>query len=74
LHLRTIARWVRAWVHPTHVGIPNASDAIDEGEVVDPDYADRLETLGIGIARYAYVDRLPELREDAVAAEPAADD
>ncbi|MFB6296838.1 MAG: NADPH-dependent FMN reductase [Halobacteriales archaeon] len=75
LHLRTIARWVRAWVLPTHVGIPNASDAIEGGEVVDPDYADRLETLGVEIARYAYVGRLPELlAEDETRAEPAADD
>jgi NAD(P)H-dependent FMN reductase len=75
LHLRTIARWVRAWVHPTHVGIPNASDAIGDGEVVDSDYADRLESLGIEIARYAHIGRLPELLEgETVEAEGVADD
>jgi hypothetical protein len=63
LHLRTVARWVRAWVHPTHVGIPSASDAIDDGEVVDEDYADRLTTLGVEMTDYAGIGRLPELLE-----------
>lgn len=61
LHLRTTARWLRAWVHPTHVGIPNAGDVIQGGEVVDEDYADRLETLGAELTRYAWIDRLPAL-------------
>lgn len=61
LHLRTTARWIRAWVHPTHVGIPNASDAIRDGEVVDDAVAERLETLGMELTRYAWVPRLPEL-------------
>jgi NAD(P)H-dependent FMN reductase len=63
LHLRTAARWVRAWVHPTHVGIPNASDVIQGGEVVDEDYADRLEALGAEMTRYAGIGRLPNLVE-----------
>jgi NAD(P)H-dependent FMN reductase len=63
LHLRTIARWVRAWVHPTHVGIPDAGDAIAGGEVVDEDYADRLATLGVEMVDYAGIGRLPELLE-----------
>jgi NAD(P)H-dependent FMN reductase len=61
LHLRTTARWLRAWVHPTHVGIPNAGDVIQGGEVVDEDHADRLETLGAELTRYAWIDRLPAL-------------
>jgi len=65
LHLRTAVRWVRGWVHPTHVGIPDASDAIEDGEVVDEDYADRLETLGAEMTRYAGIGRLPELLEAA---------
>lgn len=64
LHLRTVARWLRAWTHPTQVAIPNASDAIQEGEVVDEDYADRLETLGVEMAEYAGIGRLPDLLED----------
>ncbi|PSQ16278.1 FMN reductase [Halobacteriales archaeon QS_8_69_26] len=67
LHLRTAARWVRAWVHPTHVGIPDASDHVDPGEGVDDEYADRLEDLGADVARYAAIGRLPELREQAEA-------
>jgi NAD(P)H-dependent FMN reductase len=61
LHLRTTARWLRAWVHPTHVGIPDAGDVVQGGEVVDEDYADRLETLGAEVTRYAAIGRLPEL-------------
>jgi len=65
LHLRTVARWLRAWAHPTHVGIPDASDVIEGGEVADDDYADRLETLGVEMVRYGAIGRLPELIEDA---------
>ena len=64
LHLRTVARWVRAWVHPTHVGIPNAGDVVEDGVVVDDDYADRLGTLGREMAQYAAVGRLPELLDE----------
>ena len=75
LHLRTTARWVRAWVHPTHVGIPRAGDVIEDGEVVDPDYADRLETLGEEMTRYAAIGRLPDLVDAAARApEPAPGD
>jgi NAD(P)H-dependent FMN reductase len=75
LHLRTVARWVRAWVHPTHVGIPNASDVIDGDEVVDPEYADRLETLGAEMVRYAAIGRLPDLVDaEAPAPEPSSGD
>ena len=61
LHLRTAVRWVRGWVHPTHVGIPDASDAIQNGAVVDEGVAERLETLGEAMVDYAAVGRLPEL-------------
>jgi len=61
LHLRTAVRWVRGWVHPTHVGIPDAGDAIQTGAVVDESVADRLETLGEAMVDYAAIGRLPEL-------------
>jgi NAD(P)H-dependent FMN reductase len=67
LHLRTAARWVRAWVHPTHVGIPDASEAVADGRVVDESVADRLETLGEELVDYAAVGRLPELTERVLA-------
>jgi NAD(P)H-dependent FMN reductase len=67
LHLRTAARWVRAWVHPTHVGVPDASDAIEGEEVVDESVADRLETLGEEMVDYAAIGRLPELTERVLA-------
>ncbi len=61
LHLRTAVRWVQGWVHPTHVGIPDASDAIQDGAVVDDGVADRLETLGEAMVDYAAIGRLPDL-------------
>jgi len=76
LHLRTAARWLRAWVHPTHVGIPDAGAVIEDGEVVDEEYADRLETLGAEVTRYAAIGRLPDLvaatsgEEEAIGAVP----
>jgi NAD(P)H-dependent FMN reductase len=69
LHLRTIARWLRAWAHPTHVGIPDASEVIEGDEIVDDDYADRLETLGVEMVRYGAIGRLPALIEAAEAGE-----
>ncbi len=48
----------------THVGIPNASDAVADGAVVDEDVADRLDTLGEELVDYAAIGRLPELREE----------
>ncbi len=63
LHLRTAVRWVRGWVLPTHVGIPDASDAIQNGAVVDENIANRLETLGEEMVAYAAVGQLPELVE-----------
>jgi len=61
LHLRTIARWLRAWTHPTHVGTPDASDAVADGEIADEGDADRLETLGAEMVRYGAIGRLPAL-------------
>jgi NAD(P)H-dependent FMN reductase len=63
LHLRTVARWVRAWVHPIHVGIPDAGDVVRDGEVVDDDCAERLATLGVEMVDYAGIGRLPDLVE-----------
>jgi len=72
LHLRTIARWLRAWAHPTHVGIPDAGEVIEGDEVVDEDYADRLETLGVEMVRYGAIGRLPDLLGRVEADEPEA--
>ncbi len=76
LHLCTIARWVNAWVHPSHVGIPNASAVVDGDDIVDPDYADRLEDFGVEMATYAAIGRLPELleHEQGITADCVADD
>ena len=63
LHLRTIARWVDAWVHPNHVAIPDAADVVDGEDVVDEEYADRLEELGVDMVRFGAIGRLPELLE-----------
>ena len=62
-HLRNVARHINAWVLPTEVAIPNASDAIVDGEIVDPDVKDRLHRLGRDIVIYSNIARLPELLE-----------
>jgi len=46
LHLHIVCCWLRAHSLPYQVGVPDVSDAIRGGEVVDPDAARRIETLG----------------------------
>ncbi|MFP4590880.1 MAG: NADPH-dependent FMN reductase [Halobacteriales archaeon] len=60
-HLRNVCRHLNAWVVPTEVAIPNASEVIVDGEVVDPSYEDRVRELGRDVTRYAHVECLPEL-------------
>lgn len=62
-HLRNVARHINAWVLPTEVAIPNASDAISDGEVHDPEVKERLHRLGRDIVLYSNIARLPELLE-----------
>lgn len=52
-HMRSTVRGVHGWVVPRQVGIRNASAKIEDGSVVDPDIADRLEDLAHQVTRHA---------------------
>ncbi|NHN60413.1 MULTISPECIES: NADPH-dependent FMN reductase [Halorussus] len=54
-HMRVTARGVHAWVLPHQVGIRNARDKIEDGEIIDEDIADRVETLGQQAVEYAFI-------------------
>jgi len=54
-HLRVIARSVHAWVLPHQVGIPKASSAFAEGELVDEALRARVERLGEEAVAYANI-------------------
>ncbi|MFC7044210.1 NADPH-dependent FMN reductase [Halobacteriaceae archaeon GCM10025711] len=58
-HLRVVARSVHAWVLPTQVGVPNVSDAVEDGAIVDDDVARRVATLGEETVRYARIEPRP---------------
>ena len=70
-HLRAVARELDAWVVPEEVAIPNASAAFADGQLVDDDLADRVETLGTKLVDYAGVEAYPE--NTVACAVPGAD-
>jgi len=53
LHLHTVCCWLRAHSLPYQVAVPNVSDAIRGGEIVDPEVASRAETLGEALTEHA---------------------
>ncbi len=55
-HMRITARGVHAWVLPHQVGIRNARDKIEGGEIRDDDIADRVRKLGEQAVEYAFID------------------
>lgn len=59
-HLRSVARALDAWVLPHQVAIPNAHAAFEEGELVDNDLVERIQTLGERLVDYAGVESYPE--------------
>lgn len=73
-HLREVCRALGAWVFPDQVSVPNASDRIEDGAVVDGGIASRLERLGEELVRYAGVDEYPELVEEPERAPPVVTD
>jgi hypothetical protein len=66
-----VARELDAWVVPEEVAIPNASAAFADGQLVDDDLADRVETLGTKLVDYAGVEAYPE--NTVACAVPGAD-
>lgn len=52
--LRTVGASLRAWVVPTSVSIPHASDAFDEmGNLHDPELGIRVKLVGREVTRFA---------------------
>lgn len=54
-HLRTVFRWVHAWVLPTQVLARHADYVEATGEITNPKVRARLEALGREVAHYARV-------------------
>ncbi|RKU07675.1 NADPH-dependent FMN reductase [Candidatus Poribacteria bacterium] len=52
--LRTVGATLRAWVIPTDVSIPNASEAFDEnGNLLDPELVERTKAVGQQVTQLA---------------------
>lgn len=52
-HLRQVSRWVGAWVMPSQVSVPRASDAFDaQGAAIRAGLDDELRKLGAEMVRY----------------------
>jgi len=62
-HLRSVARAVNAWVVPHQVAIPRARNAFDDGELLDGDVAERVDTLGRRMVEYATIEPDPRTIE-----------
>jgi NAD(P)H-dependent FMN reductase len=52
-HLREVGRYLRATVLSHQVAIPQAYEAVSDGDLVDDDLAERTADLGRQVARYA---------------------
>ncbi|WP_132058148.1 NADPH-dependent FMN reductase [Halorussus amylolyticus] len=65
-HMRVTARGVHAWVLPHQVGIRNARDKIEDGEIVDEGIKDRVRKLGEQMVEYAFIEpRISSERAEA---------
>lgn len=58
-HLRSVCRALDAWVLPHQSAVPNASNAFEDGVLVDEDLRNRIETLGHRAVRYAGIEPEP---------------
>lgn len=70
-HLRSVVRYVGAWVLPLEVALPNSSSTVGTEAVRDPELAERTRRLGREVVRHADVNRLPEITRPSAA---SADD
>ncbi|MWV41745.1 hypothetical protein [Natrialba sp. INN-245] len=66
-HSRSVSRALNAWTVPHQVGIPNSHAAFEDGEIVEDDVTERVDTLGETVLEYAGVEEYPELRSAAPA-------
>ena len=58
-HLRSVCRALNAWVLPYQAVVPNSRSAIEDGEFVSDDLADRVSTLGERAVQYAAIEPDP---------------
>ncbi len=59
-HLRSVCRALDAWVLPYQAVVPQAYQAIQDGEMVDEELAERARTLGRRVVQYAEIEPDPE--------------
>ena len=64
-HLRSVCRALNAWVLPHQAAIPQARTQFDDGEFVDENIAERVETLGQRAVEYASIEPDPYTVESA---------
>ena len=62
-HLRSVARALNAWVLPHQVAVPRARNAFVDGEPVEEDLAERIDTLGRRLVEYANIEPDPRTAE-----------
>lgn len=62
-HLRSVGRAVNAWVVPHQVAIPRVRTVFANGEIVDEDVAERVDTLGRRMVEYANIEPDPRTLE-----------
>ncbi|MEF8881502.1 MAG: NADPH-dependent FMN reductase [Halapricum sp.] len=58
-HLRSVCRALDCWVIPHQAALPRAGEAINDGEVTDPDLEERVATLGAEAVKYANIEPDP---------------
>ncbi|WP_276259866.1 NADPH-dependent FMN reductase [Haloglomus litoreum] len=59
-HLQSVSRELKAWVLPTRVAIPSVHEKFEDGRLTDERLAERIDTLGADLVRYAGVESYPE--------------
>ena len=58
-HLRSVGRSLDCWVIPHQAAVPRASNAFQDGEIVDETIRERVETLGREAVQYANIEPDP---------------
>jgi len=62
-HLRSVGRALNAWVVPHQVAIPRAKNSFEDGDLVDEDVRNRVETLGRRMVEYGRIEPDPRTIE-----------
>lgn len=66
-HLRRVARTLNAWTLPLEVGVPSSHETVGRQGIRDESVQARVEEFGRELARYAGVERFPQLRDSTEA-------